>query len=116
MICNPLDMTDASSTDSDSGAMFFYEADDAAGGEDDEDPLAPMQTVWLADGGPSDKSAEDSGIWDDDPNQSVEGERAPSPKGRDVPATNVVESSEMASMGQFEDTHRTSKDFRCVTC
>ena len=99
-------MTDASSTDSDSGAMFFYEADDAVGGEDDEDPLAPMQTVWLADGGPSDKSAEDSGIWDDDPNQSVEGERAPSPKGRDV-----VE-CETASMGQFEDTHQTSKDFR----
>ena len=107
-------MTDASSTDSDSGAMFFYEADDAVGGED-EDPLAPMQTVWLADGGPSDKSAEDSGIWDDDPNQSVDGERAPSPKGRDVPATNVVE-CETASMGQFEDAHQTSKDFTYVSC
>ena len=74
-----------------------------------------MQTVWLADGGPSDKSAEDSGIWDDDPNQSVDSERAPSPKGRDVPAANVVE-CETASMGQFEDTHQTSKDFRCVSC
>ena len=98
--------------------MFFYEADDAVGGED-EDPLAPMQTVWLADGGPSDKSAEDSGIWDDDPNQSIDREAAPSPKGRDVPATNVVE-CETASMGQFEDhvldTHQTSKDFRCVSC
>ena len=112
-------MTEAPSSDSDSGAILFYEADNAVGGED-EDPLAPMQTVWLADAGSSDKSAEDSGIWDDDPNQSVEGERAPSPKGRDVPATNVVESSqweyEMASMGQFEDTHQTRKDFRCVSC
>ena len=108
-------MTDASSTDSDSGAMFFYEADDAVGGEDEEDPLAPMQTVWLADGGPSDKSAEDSGIWDDDPNQSVDREAAPSPKGRDVPAANVVE-CETASMGQFEDAHQPSKDFRRVSC
>ena len=113
-------MTDASSTDSDSGAILFYEADNAVGG-DDEDPLAPMQTVWLADAGSSDKSAEDSGIWDDDPNQSIESEAAaPSPKGRDVPATNVVEGSmceyDTASMGQFEDTHQTSKDFRCVSC
>ena len=115
MFRNHLDMTLAASTDSDSGAMFLYEADDAVGGEDDEDPLAPMQTVWLADGGPSDKSAEDSGIWDDDPNQSVDSERAPSPKGRDVPATTVVE-CETASMGQFEDAHQPSKDFRRVSC
>ena len=106
-------MTDASSTDSDSGAILFYEADNAVGGMDeDEDPLAPMQTVWLADGGPSDKSAEDSGIWDDDPNQSVESERAPSPKGS---SEEGMEAS--PSMGEFEDhmvdTHGKGKDFRC---
>ena len=59
----------------DSGSLLFHEANpDSAERDEGEDYVVPMQTVWFTDADSEHQKsneAEDSGIWEDAPNQSV---------------------------------------------